>query len=294
MSMKKVALKVAYIGTNFHGFQRQPDQRTVEDELIYTLKKLGYINDLKKAYFGIAGRTDSGVHAMGNAISFMTEKEILINHINDYLPDDVKILAKAKVPYGFKPRYAKQRHYKYIISENVLSYPLNWNLKVPKNGFDLDKMIKAAEYFKGEHNFINFSKRCERNPIRTVDNIHVEKKGHIISIDVLGESFLWNMVRKMVKPILEVGNGKLEPEIILEMLNPENKFNIKTMAPDNLILIDTMYHKIKFEYDLYACHRFQTILQNEIFKHKSLFDLEEIMLDNINTLKENAQQNKLN
>lgn len=290
MSMKKVALKVAYLGTNFRGFQRQPDQRTVEDELIYTLKKLDYIADLKKAYFGIAGRTDRGVHAMGNVISFMSEKEILINQINDYLPDDVKILAKAKVPYGFKPRYAEQRHYKYIISENVLSYPLNWNLNVPKNGFDLDKMIEAANYFKGEHNFINFSKRCERNPLRTVDDICVEKKGHIISIDVWGESFLWNMVRKMVKPILEVGNGKLEPEIILEMLNPENKFNIKTMAPDNLILMDTQYNKIKFEYDLYACHRFQTILQDEIFRHKSLLELEEIMLDNINSLKNSAQK----
>ncbi len=292
--MKNVALKVAYIGTNFHGFQRQPDQRTVEDELIYTLKKLRYIDNLKKSYFRIAGRTDSGVHAMGNVISFMSEKEILINQINDYLPNDIQILAKAKVPYGFKPRYAKQRHYKYIISENVLSYPLKWNLNVPKYGFDLNKMIEAGNYFKGEHNFINFSKRCKRNPIRTIDAISIEKNGDIISIDVWGESFLWNMVRKMVKPILEVGNGKLEPEIIPKMLNPKNKFNIKTMASDNLILMDTIYNKIKFEYDSYACHRFKTIMQDEIFKHKSLLDLEKIMLDNIIDLKTIAQKNKLN
>ena len=66
--MKRTALKIAYIGTHFHGFQRQPDVRTVEEELIYHLRKLGYIDDLKASRFRIAGRTDAGVHSLGNVI----------------------------------------------------------------------------------------------------------------------------------------------------------------------------------------------------------------------------------
>lgn len=95
--MKRTALKIGYIGSNFHGFQRQPNVRTVEEEIINTLRKLGYIGDLKQARFRIAGRTDSGVHSLGNVISFQSEKEVLINQINTNLPDDIKRLSKAPV-----------------------------------------------------------------------------------------------------------------------------------------------------------------------------------------------------
>ena len=91
--MKRTALKIGYIGTNFHGFQRQPDLRTVEEELIYHLRKLDYIDDLKKSRFRIAGRTDAGVHSLGNVISFQSEKEVRVNEINNSLPDDAKVIA---------------------------------------------------------------------------------------------------------------------------------------------------------------------------------------------------------
>ena len=81
--MKRTALKIGYIGTNFHGFQRQPDLRTVEEELIYHLRKLDYIDDLKKSRFRIAGRTDAGVHSLGNVISFQSEKDVRVNEINN-------------------------------------------------------------------------------------------------------------------------------------------------------------------------------------------------------------------
>jgi tRNA pseudouridine38-40 synthase len=285
--MKKVALKVAYIGTNFHGFQRQPNHRTVEGEIIYALKKADYVEDLKKSYFSIAGRTDRGVHALGNVISFMSEKEVIINQINDHLPADIQILAKVPVHYGFKPRYALKRHYKYIISENTNKYPLLWELDMPAdNEFDLEKMMEAASYFEGTHNFINFSKRSERNPLRTVDEVKVSKNGEVIVIDVVGESFLWNMVRKMVKTILEVGNGKIKPLDIIEMLNPENNIPLKPMVPENLILMDVIYKNLNFTYDNYACYRFQSTLKDELFKHKSATLLEETMINDLDYLKQ--------
>ena len=118
--MKRTALKIGYIGTNFHGFQRQPDLRTVEEELIYHLRKLGYIDDLKKSRFRIAGRTDAGVHSLGNVISFQSEKEVRVNEINNSLPEDIQILAKAPVRFGFKPRYAEMRQYRYVLFKSDL------------------------------------------------------------------------------------------------------------------------------------------------------------------------------
>lgn len=282
--MKKVALKVAYIGTNFHGFQRQPDHRTVEGELIHALKKSGLVDDLKKSYFSIAGRTDRGVHALGNVISFMSEKEVIINQINDHLPEDVQILAKAPVHYGFRPRYALKRHYRYVLTENTIKYPLSWELDSPSEGFNLEKMKEAAFYMEGTHNFINFSKRSERNPLRTVDEVKVSKKEGMVFIDVVGESFLWNMVRKMVKAILEVGNGKIEPDYINELLNPEKIIPLKPMVPENLILIDVTYKNLKFVYDEYACSRFQSTLNEELFKHESASLLEKTMINDLKSL----------
>ena len=90
--MKRTALKIGYIGTNFHGFQRQPDLRTVEEELIYHLRKLNYIDDLKKSRFRIAGRTDAGVHSLGNVISFQSEKDVRVNEILTNLGNVLKFL----------------------------------------------------------------------------------------------------------------------------------------------------------------------------------------------------------
>ena len=157
--MKRTALKIGYIGTNFHGFQRQPDLRTVEEELIYHLRKLDYIDDLKKSRFRIAGRTDAGVHSLGNVISFQSEKGVRVNEINNSLPDDIQILASAPVRYAFKPRYAQMRQYRYMLFQDL----------------DIDKLRECAEIFKGTHNFTNFTKRFQKTTTRTIDDIKVTK-----------------------------------------------------------------------------------------------------------------------
>ncbi|MCK9150906.1 tRNA pseudouridine(38-40) synthase TruA [Methanobacterium alcaliphilum] len=266
--MKKVALKIAYIGTNFHGFQRQLDVRTVEGELIRTLKEMRLIDDLKKAYFAISGRTDRGVHALGNVVTFMSENEVIINQINDALPSDVQILAKTPVHYGFRPRYANTRHYRYIIMDC--------------NELDINKMSEAGDYFKGAHDFSNFSKRSERNPIRTVDEVSVVKNGPLICVDVKGESFLWNMVRKMVRVLYDVGNNQKDSSVVIDYLNPNNFMPIKPMPPECLILMDVGYKNLNFEYDSYACSRFKSTLKTELIKHRTKVLVEKTMIDGIN------------
>ena len=265
--MKRTALKIGYIGTNFHGFQRQPDLRTVEEELIYHLRKLDYIDDLKKSRFRIAGRTDAGVYSLGNVISFQSEKDVRVNEINNSLPDDIQILASAPVRYAFKPRYAQMRQYRYMLFQDL----------------DIDKLRECAEIFKGTHNFTNFTKRFQKTTTRTIDDIKVTKVDledyhkrefpnlhdtlSPIFIDIYGESFLWNMVRKMMRVFVDVAIGKMTLDEVQDLLNPLEdapRANIKVMEAEYLILMDIQYDGIKFRYDDYACERFKRDLVDSL------------------------------
>ena len=285
--MKRTALKIGYIGTNFHGFQRQPNVRTVEEELIYHLRKLDYIDDLKKSRFRIAGRTDAGVHSLGNVISFQSEKEVRVNEINNSLPDDIQILAKAPVRYAFKPRYAQMRQYRYLLFQDL----------------DIDKLNEVAELFKGTHNFTNFTKRFQKTTTRTIDDIKITKvelddyhKREFpnlhdtiapIFIDIYGESFLWNLVRKMMHVFVDVARDKMSLDDVRDLLNPpENspRASIKVMEAEYLILMDIQYDGIKFTYDDYACNRFKRDLITSLDNLQKKYAIRESMIKSLDDL----------
>lgn len=287
--MKRTALKIGYIGTNFHGFQRQPDLRTVEEELIYHLRKLNYIDDLKQSRFRIAGRTDAGVHSLGNVISFQSEKEVRVNEINNSLPDDIQILAKAPVRFGFKPRYAKIRQYRYLLFRNDL---------------DVNKLKEVAEVFKGTHNFTNFTKRFQKTTTRTIEDIKIttptlndyHKKEfpnlhdpiQPIFVDVYGESFLWNMIRKMMRVFIDICLGKMEMKDVEGLLNPkanEKRANIKVTEPEYLILMNIEYDGIKFKYDDYACERFTRDLTDSLWDLQKEYAIKESMIKSLKDLR---------
>ncbi len=286
--MKRTALKIGYIGTNFHGFQRQPNLRTVEEELIYHLRKLDYIDDLKQSRFRIAGRTDAGVHSLGNVISFQSEKEVRINEINHHLPDDIQILAKAPVRFGFKPRYAEMRQYRYLLFQNNLN---------------IEKLNQIAEIFKGTHNFTNFTKRFQKNTIRTINDIKITtphlKDYHKkefpnlhqplkpIFIDIYGESFLWNMIRKMMRIFIDFTLEKIELQDVKKLLNPqknEKRANIKVLEPEYLILMNIQYDGIKFKYDDYACKRFIKNLTHSLENLQKQYAIKESMIKSLKDL----------
>lgn len=282
--MKRIALKIGYIGTNFHGFQRQPNLRTVEEELIYHLRKLDYIDDLKESRFRIAGRTDAGVHSLGNVISFQSQKEVRVNEINNSLPDDIQILASAPVRYAFKPRYAKQRHYRYILFDDL----------------DINKLNECADVFKGTHNFTNFTKRFQKTTTRTIDDIKISRPTlndyhkkefpnlhdtlSPIFVDIYGESFLWNMIRKIMKVFIDYNNDRLDLNDIEKLLNPEEddpRAYIKVTEPDYLILMDITYDGINFTYDRYACERFKRNLIKSLNDLQKRYAIREVMVKSL-------------
>lgn len=258
--MRRVALKIAYIGTNFHGYQRQPEYRTIEGELLKVFEETGIIEDLWDAHYSVAGRTDKGVHSIGNVISFITDETIHINQINGLLPDDIKIIGEAKVPYGFKVRFPETRTYKYIQPINPFEKEL-----------DINKMTEAMNYFKGEHNFRNFSKRNEKNPNRVINEVSLNKTNNLLIFSIEGRSFLWNMVRKMVRSLLKVGQNKLSPECIQYLLQPKELRRIIRLKPvpaHGLILTDLNYNNIKFKDSQYAKNKLIETLKEEYMKNE--------------------------
>ena len=254
--MRRVALKIAYIGTKFHGYQRQPNYRTVEGELLKVFKETGIIEDTWKAHYSVAGRTDKGVHSTGNVISFITGEVIRLDYLNGLLPDDIKIIGEAKVPYGFKVRFPINRTYTYV-------QPLN---PFEKQNLDYEKMKEAMTYFIGEHNFRNFSKRHEKNPNRKIINVNLEVDENLMIFTVTGESFLWNMVRKMVTSIIRVGKGSLEVEDINQLLQPielRERIRLQPAPANGLILSDMNYKNIKFKDSDYAKSKLINVLKKE-------------------------------
>jgi tRNA pseudouridine38-40 synthase len=266
--MVKTAFKVAYIGTNFYGFQRQPELPTVEGELLKAFKMAGVMEDIDKSHYAIAGRTDRGVHALGNVVSLKMDSNATINQINYYLPSSIQIIGMAEVPEGFKPRYAEFRHYRYVFFNNPYD----------NKALDLKKMQNASNILEGEHNFQNFSKRCERTPIRTVKALNISQNNAITVFDVVGESFLWNMVRKMVQVITLVGKGEMDENDISILLNPDIPASITPVSSDGLILMDVKYKNIEFAQNKYAKNNFFKSIKEEYIKRRTIAAAEEEMI----------------
>ena len=166
---------------------------------------------------------------------------------------------------------------------------------------DIDKLNEVAEVFKGTHNFTNFTKRFQKTTTRTIDDIKVTKVNFDdyhkkefpnlhdtltpIFIDIYGESFLWNMVRKMMRVFVDVAIGKMDLDEVEMLLNPkedEPRAYIKVMEPDYLILMDIQYDGIKFRYDDYACERFRRNLVDSLTDLQKKYAIREAMVKSLN------------
>ena len=210
----KIALKIGYDGTLFAGSQIQPDQRTIEGELLRALLEVGAISDLEKAGLSSAGRTDAGVHSISQVVTFYSDKPSMAipRILNSKLPRDVWAWAYAEVADDFDPRrHAVRRNYRYILHA--------------EDYYDISKMRDAAKLFVGKHDFSNFTKKDKKNPVsmvRNVEKIDIRTLGSIIKIDVVANAYLWHMIRKVVSALTLVGTGNRPLEWVTRMLDPVN------------------------------------------------------------------------
>lgn len=244
--VKRILLKVAYDGTNYCGWQVQPNAKTIEGVLNEYLTKL-----LKEEIVVIgASRTDAGVHAYGNVAVFDTNSRIPAEKIsyalNAHLPEDIVIQESMEVSSDFHPRYCDTRKtYEYRIYNATFPLPTNRRYShFVYYDLDLEAMRKAASYLIGTHDFASF---CSANTqvkdtIRTIYNIEIEKERELIVIRIKGNGFLYNMVRIIAGTLIQVGTHQWETERVLEALTKKDRQAAGPTAPaKGLTLVEIEY-----------------------------------------------------
>ena len=239
----RIALKIAYIGTEYHGYQIQPDVPTIEKELFRTLEELKIITDPKSARYTGSGRTDAGVHALGQVIAFNTDnpKLAIPRVINSKLPPSIWVWSRAEVPDDFDPRrHAVSREYKYFICGECLNISL---------------LRKASKLLRGTHDFANFATPdMDKSTVRTVERIDIRVEGRLINLDIKADSFVWHMVRKIVTALRMVGDQTREVEWLKRMLHPDEFEEGLEPAPACGLLLKNVNYDldIPWEDDSYA------------------------------------------
>ena len=212
MSLSKIALVVEYEGTRYHGFQWQANGPTIQDELERAIRKL----DNKASRVIAASRTDAGVHAKGQVVSFWTmstlSESTLVKALNCHLPADIAVKAACKVDANFNVRRdALSRVYNYYILDSDTPSPLsrNFALFLPRQ-LDIEAMNETCYIIKGEHDFISFAGSLDgiRDTVRTIYEAEVRRRAKFVVFHVVANSFLRHQVRNIVGLLIRLGLGK--------------------------------------------------------------------------------------
>jgi tRNA pseudouridine38-40 synthase len=233
--LRNLRLVIEYDGTDFAGWQRQDGQRTVQGCLEAAIETM---TGAKPSVRG-AGRTDAGVHALGQVANFQTEAGIppggFLRGLNAELPPDIAVLELCDVPPEFDARFAARgKLYRYQIWNHLVRAPLHrrttWHCRAP---LDLASMRDAATVFIGEHDFRAFrAADCERKTtVRVVRQLEVRRTGALITCDVEGTAFLKNMVRILIGTLVAVGRGKLTREDLLRIQAAGDRTQAGMTAP---------------------------------------------------------------
>jgi tRNA pseudouridine38-40 synthase len=243
---KRFRVIVEYDGTDFSGWQRQVEERTVQ----------GTLEDALRAMIGEsvfvrgAGRTDAGVHADGQVATFEIGVDIpphgLLRGLNSELPPDVALVDVAEVPSDFDARFsARGKVYRYTVWSHFVRSPLRarraWHVREP---LDVEAIRTAAAALVGDHDFRAFrASDCDRRTTRRmVRGIDVDRQGAVLTIDVEATAFLKNMVRILVGTLIDIGRGRLEPDAVARMLaTGDRTIGGMTAPPQGLTLLRVIY-----------------------------------------------------
>lgn len=232
---RNIELVLAYDGKPFCGWQIQPNGRTVQGVLNRALETL--LNHPVKTLG--SSRTDSGVHAHDQHVSFVSSNPIplaqLGRALNHHLPEDVRLLAVHERGQRFSARHsARAKHYSYVIfngvNRNPFSGSLAWTIE---RRLDATVMDRAAEVFTGTNDFSALKAAADIRPDPTVHiyDARVERQGDWVFFQVLGHRFLYNMVRNMLGALVKVGSGEWDPEILREKLRSGDRTQMGMTAP---------------------------------------------------------------
>ena len=243
---KRFAATVSYDGTDFFGSQVQPNGRTVQEELETAVQALFGV----PARVELAGRTDSGVHAIGQVAAFSVETrhgaETVRRALNAHLPEDVAVRAVREVVAGFDPRrWARRRWYRYTVTCGEAREPLrrrqSWRVE---GNLDLPAMQEAAVALAGRQDFIACSGHLEegRTSVRTVFNAGWTCSGTELLFDIEADAFLPQMVRRLVGALVRIGRGGQEVEEFVRLLRQAEPGAIGPTAPAHGLCLQRVWY----------------------------------------------------
>jgi tRNA pseudouridine38-40 synthase len=246
MSVQRYLLKVRYDGRGFAGYQFQPGLRTVQGELEEALEELLST----KISLTCAGRTDKGVHALGQVVRLKLPEDsasgLRLSELNRKLSPAIRIVQMAAAPAGFHPRHsALSRTYSYLVrpdcqGDNTLPEGV---LAVP-DSLDLGKMRAAARLLEGEHDFSTFSYRSGRTSnVRELNSVSIDSQAGVTRIRFRGKGFLRKMVRLMVAGLLECGRGRLQPSELARLLEARNPKLAPHPAPSYALYLESVEYE---------------------------------------------------
>lgn len=210
--LRNIELCIGYMGTRYFGWQIQPDHPTVQGLIQGTLRRILQDKTLKTVG---ASRTDTGVHAHDNRVSFQTTNQIptagMVRSLNHLLPDDIRVFGAYEREHGFSVRYhAQAKHYSYLFyngdDPSPFVAPYLWRYR-PK--LDVEAMTICAKMFEGTRCFKSLQASADHriDTLTTIFETRVEQRGRVICFDVCGRHFLYHMVRNMAGSLLMVGKG---------------------------------------------------------------------------------------
>ena len=251
--MRNIKLTLEYDGSDFCGWQRQgPQRRTVQGEIEKALKQ---ITGQNIRLIG-SGRTDSGVHALGQVANFHTNSslsvETLLKALNSKLPADIVVLKTREVSKNFHAQYSvKTKTYRYTILNRATRSPIHRNdcffYPYP---LDIARMRREAKALLGKRDFKSFQaadpaqpkKRKEKVTIRTIKKVNIQRKGSLIYIDIESNGFLYKMARNIVGTLLDIGSGRIPKGSMEKILAKKSRLAAaQTAKPQGLCLLQVKY-----------------------------------------------------
>lgn len=242
----RIKLIISYDGTNYGGWQLQKNAPSIQEEL----EKVLYRLTGRRIVIQSAGRTDAGVHALGQTAHFDWDGAISAEKLpfvfNSILPKDIRVLCAKQTSEDFHARYsAKGKRYVYTIYNSPHSSALLYNrtAHVPRE-LDIEAMRRAAEHIKGTHDFKAFCAAGSyvKTTIRTVTRLDIDKKDELVRITVEGDGFLYNMVRIIAGTLIRVGLSKLEPEQVAHIIEERRRAAAGFTAPPQGLTLEKVFY----------------------------------------------------
>lgn len=244
--MRNIKLIIEYDGKKFGGWQKQTTKLNIQGEIEQAIKAITG----EDVELTASGRTDAGVHSLGQTANFKTNSNIEIDKIpyaiNSKLKKSIVIKSAEEVSETFHSRYnCKGKKYRYIINNSIHGTAIyrEQEYHIPQK-LNIEKMKEAIKYFEGEHDFKAFraSGTSSKSSVRTIYNAEVKQEGERIIIELTGNGFMYNMVRIIAGTVVEVGLGKIIPCKIPEIINSKDrKLAGRTLPAHGLYLVEVYY-----------------------------------------------------